>query len=195
MYCLLFLLGSCEIEPFEGGSLSAEEGTEIPIPADNPEPPEEVVEDEEEPDPESEFTTGQLRYRLEDRAVLTIENNAAIERDRTTVVGIDKDSGERIVISFIGTAEGVYLFNNNNSATYYPDFLQSPYVTPSERESGFVEITRFDLQQNQIDGIFQFIAFRAVLDAEGNPVSDSQGNPVLEEVEILNGEFEMIPLN
>ena len=193
--CMALLLSSCEIEPFEGDSLSAEEGSEIPMPADNPDFPEELPEDEEEPDPETEFTTGELRYEIGGRSLLTIENNAAIDGDRTTVVGIDKMSGERVIISFVGNAAGLYIFDQNNSATYHPDFLQFPFLTPLDQESGFVDISRYDLQQNQIDGIFQFVAFRAIRDAEGNTILDPEDNPALEEVEIINGEFEMIPLN
>lgn len=195
MYCLALLFSSCEIEPYEGGTLSTEEGIEIPMPDNSPDLPAELPEEEEEPEPEAEFTTGQMRYEIEERPVLTIENNGAINGDRTTVVGIDKMSGERVVISFVGNAAGLYVFDQNNSATYYPDFLQFPYVTPMDLESGFVEITRYDLQQNQIDGIFQFVAYRALQDVEGNAILDPQGDPVLEQVEILNGEFEMIPLN
>ena len=196
-----FFIWSCDIEPFDANSLTETGESGMPdteMMEEDEESPvmeEEEEEEEMEEEPESEFTTGLIRYEIESRTITSVQNNATIEGNLTTIVGIDKLTGERILISFFGTRNGTYNLDAINEAIYYPDFNARPYSTAVHIGAGLLMITNFDTVNNQIFGTFQFTAYREVLDSLGNPVLDQDGNKTYEFVQLDNGEFEMVPLN
>ena len=193
---LLCLLLSCEIEPFEGGSLSESEGIELPEEVDESlEEESELADNEENTNEGVAFSTGILSFEINNRSFSNDQNNGLINGSRTTVVSVDKLTGERINITFTGNSTGVYMLSDLNEALYFPDFLQEAYSTAVKDGSGSIEITRYDQMNNQIEGLFQFTAYRESKDVLGNVILDPDGNIVFEKVDILKGEFEMIPLN
>ena len=155
----------------------------------------EEEEEEMEEDPESEFTTGIVRYEIENRTIIATQNNATFDGNLTTIVGIDKLTGERIFISFFGDRNGTYNLDVINETLYYSDFNARPYSTGFHIGAGLLMVTNFDMVNNQISGTFQFTAYREVLDFEGNPVFDELGDIIYESIQIDDGEFEMIPFN
>ncbi len=192
----LLLLMSCEIEPFEPDSLSETEGIELPGQEEvSQEEESETAEVEEEVNESIPFSTGTLSFEINSRSFNNDQNNGLIDGARTTVVSVDKLSGERINITFSGNSVGSYMLNDMNVALYYPDFLQEAYSTALNLGSGSLEITRYDQINHQIDGIFEFTAYREREDVLGNVVLDLEGNIVFDRVDLLRGEFEKVPLN
>lgn len=194
LFAILYFLMSCEIEPFEGDSLSESEAIEIPASED--ETREEEAETSEEEFTEGiGFSTGTLSFVINSRSFNNDQNNAVVAGSETTVVSVHKLTGERISIRFNGNSTGLYDLGNVNEALYYADFLQEAYTTALNQGSGVLDVTRYDQINNQIDGLFNFIAYRERKDVLGNVVLDLEGNVVYDRVDILQGEFEMIPLN
>ena len=194
LFAITCLLMSCEIEPFEGDSLSESEVIEIPGSEDETQE-EESETAEEEVDEEIPFSTGTLSFEINSRSFNNDQNNAVVAGSRTTIVSVDKLTGERISITFTGNSDGLYGLGDVNEALYHPDFLEEAYTTALNQGSGALDVTRYDEINKQIDGFFLFTAYRERKDVLGNVVLDLEGNVVYDRVDILEGEFEMVPLN
>ena len=196
LFGLLCLLLSCEIEPFEGDSRTEGEGVDLPEElGESPEEESELTESEEDANEGIAFSTGILSFEINSRSFVNDQNNGLINGSMTTVVSVDKLTGERINITFTGNSTGLYMLNDLNEALYFPDFLQEAYSTAVNLGSGSIEVTRYDQINNQIEGFFEFTAYRERKDVLGNVVLDLEGNVVYERVDILKGGFEKIPLN
>lgn len=194
LFMVLCSLISCEIEPFEGDSLSESEAIEIP--GQDDETLEEATEStEEEVNEGIPFSTGTLSFVINSRSFNNDQNNAVVDGSRTTIVSVDKLTGERISITFTGNSDGLYGLGPVNEALYNSNFLDEAYTTALNLGSGVLDVTRYDQNNNQIDGFFLFTAYRERKDALGNVVLDLEGNIVYDRVDILEGEFEKIPLN
>ncbi len=126
-------------------------------------------------------------------AVLTTQDNVL------TVTAVKADTGEAIILKVenplpdtfnltLGNPSlvnsGSYLDGVNNNNAYVSAFVLGG--------SGQLQITEFDTVGNKVSGTFSFVSARFLLDANGIPVTDANGNPVIETRNITLGEFNKI---
>jgi hypothetical protein len=118
--------------------------------------------------------------------------------DLLTITGTVPDTGESIVLTIenpgVGTFNITAGLGTQNSGVYIETNLENPFVSDGTfGVFGQLNITEFDAQNATVSGTFSFTGVRVVLDVDGNPVLDSNGQPTLETEEITNGIFNKIP--
>ncbi len=169
---LIFQFLSCENEPLTG----------------------EFIIEEENPPGEGQFKAqiaGQEFIAASATAVMTTENELVITGS--------KPGGEDIVLAVSNAAIGSFNLstgaNNDNAGAYFDGSINMlPYLSAqSLGGSGQLQITALDTDAKTVSGTFSFVGFRIKVDANGDPVLDGDGNPVLESKEISRGAFNLIP--
>ena len=118
--------------------------------------------------------------------------------DLLTITGTVPDTGESIVLTIenpgVGTFNITAGLGTQNSGVYIETNPENPFVSDGTfGVFGQLNITEFDAQNATVSGTFSFTGVRVVLDVDGNPVLDSNGQPTLETEEITNGVFNKIP--
>ena len=118
--------------------------------------------------------------------------------DLLTITGTVPDTGESIVLTIenpgVGTFNITAGLGTQNSGVYIETTPENPFVSDGTfGVFGQLNITEFDAQNATVSGTFSFTGVRVVLDVDGNPVLDSNGQPTLETEEITNGIFNKIP--
>ena len=118
--------------------------------------------------------------------------------DLLTITGTVPDTGESIVLTIenpgVGTFNITAGLGTQNSGVYIETNPENPFVSDGTfGVFGQLNITEFDTQNATVSGTFSFTGVRVVLDVDGNPVLDSNGQPTLETEEITNGIFNKIP--
>ena len=118
--------------------------------------------------------------------------------DLLTITGTVLDTGESIVLTIenpgLGTFNITAGLGTQNSGVYLQTISENPFVSDGTfGVFGQLNITEFDAQNATVSGTFSFTGVRVVLDVDGNPVLDSNGQPTLETEEITNGIFNKIP--
>ena len=118
--------------------------------------------------------------------------------DLLTITGTVPDTGESIVLTIenpgVGTFNITAGLGTQNSGVYIETNPENPFVSDGTfGVFGQLNITEFDAQNATVSGTFSFTGARVVLDVDGNPVLDSNGQPTLETEEITNGIFNKIP--
>ena len=118
--------------------------------------------------------------------------------DLLTITGTVLDTGESIVLTIenpgLGTFNITAGLGTQNSGVYLQTISENPFVSDGTfGVFGQLNITEFDTQNAEVSGTFNFTGVRVVLDVDGNPVLDSNGQPTLETKEITNGIFNKIP--
>ena len=118
--------------------------------------------------------------------------------DLLTITGTVLDTGESIVLTIenpgVGTFNITAGLGTQNSGVYIQTNPENPFVSDGTfGVFGQLNITEFDTQNATVSGTFSFTGVRVVLDVDGNPVLDSNGQPTLETEEITNGIFNKIP--
>jgi len=118
--------------------------------------------------------------------------------DLLTITGTVPDTGESIVLTIenpgVGTFNITAGLGTQNSGVYIETNPENPFVSDGTfGVFGQLNITEFDAQNATVSGTFSFTGVRFVLDVDGNPVLDSNGQPTLETEEITNGIFNKIP--
>ena len=118
--------------------------------------------------------------------------------DLLTITGTVPDTGESIVLTIenpgVGTFNITAGLGTQNSGVYIETNPENPFVSDGTfGVFGQLNITEFDTQNATVSGTFSFTGVRVVLDVDGNPVLDSNGQPTLETEEITNGVFNKIP--
>ncbi len=154
--------------------------------------------------PQEEETTveeGQFKATVEGNdfitnattAVLTTSNNVL------TLTAVKGDTGETIILTVENPAEGTFnLTLGNPSLVNNGSYLDgvdnnNPYISVfAMGGSGQLQLTEFDTTTNKVSGTFSFVAVRLLLDANGQPVTDGSGNPVIETRNITVGSFNKI---
>ena len=105
-------------------------------------------------------------------------------------------SGESIVLTVEEAAVGIFNITaglGNLNAGVYLDGSLNPYISAAAfGGSGILEITELDTDNLTVTGTFSFTGARIALDADGNPILDSSGNPVQELIEITSGAFNKV---
>lgn len=115
----------------------------------------------------------------------------------TMVISGIKTSGEVIYLSIENPDVGVFSLTSTsggvNGGTYFPVNGNSFLSEGLNGGTGQLEITELDQDALTVSGTFSFTAVRVQLDANGDPILDSQGNPLFETVTISEGAFNKIP--
>lgn len=115
-----------------------------------------------------------------------------------TIAGTNAN-GAVIVLSIenpgVGTFDLAQVGSGINAGVYYTaSEIANPYITTSvSGGAGVLEITTFDEGEMLVSGNFSFTGVRIQLDANGDPVLDGSGNPVIESKPITDGSFNAIP--
>ena len=173
MLSIVLLQTSCVNEPLEGdfpqvdGSITIDEGefrANVGI---------------------GNFSTGLASGVLSDTNLLTITG---------TVI----ETGESIILTLenpgVGTFNITAGLGTQNSGVYIQTNPENPFVSDGTfGVFGQLNITGFDTQSATVSGTFSFTGVRVILDVDGNPVLDSNGQPTFETEEITNGIFNKIP--
>ncbi|EDM43061.1 hypothetical protein SCB49_12589 [unidentified eubacterium SCB49] len=113
--------------------------------------------------------------------------------------GANQGSDEILSLSVENAEVGSFSLNAGegtlNSAVFtIVEEAANPYTTATALGgSGSMIITELDMTEQIVSGTFGFIANRIKLDAAGNPVNDSSGNPIIETLSASNGEYFQIP--
>jgi len=175
-WLLLFFLAlqfsSCDNEPLEGEF-----------------PQEEVVIAEE----------GQFVATIGGQAWTAGTASAVFDAQNTLVVtGTLTETGQSISLTIENGAVGVFDISagvgNENSGVYIDANQLNPYISAAALGGfGQLEITEINNTDMTISGNFSFEGVRIALDNEGNPITDGNGNPVIENITISNGAFNSIP--
>lgn len=115
-----------------------------------------------------------------------------------TITGTVLETGESIILTLenpgVGTFNITAGLGTQNSGVYIQTNPENPFVSDGTfGVFGQLNITDFDTQNATVSGTFSFTGVRVVLDLDGNPVLDSNGQPTLETEEITNGIFNKIP--
>lgn len=111
----------------------------------------------------------------------------------TTITG-NRFNGDLIVLTLHGSGTGTFDMVSQGEATFGINVEPIAFSTNTDGGSGQVDISLYDADAGLISGTFSFIARRAILDGDGNPVLDGNGNPTFDSVTITDGKFVNIPL-
>ena len=115
-----------------------------------------------------------------------------------TITGTVIETGESIILTLenpgVGTFNITAGLGTQNSGVYIQTNPENPFVSDGTfGVFGQLNITDFDTQNATVSGTFSFTGVRVILDVDGNPVLDSNGQPTFETEEITNGIFNKIP--
>ena len=173
MLSIVLLQTSCVNEPLEGdfpqddGSITIDEGefrANVGI---------------------GNFSTGLASGVLSDTNLLTI-TGTVIETSESIILTLENPG--------VGTFNITAGLGTQNSGVYIQTNPENPFVSDGTfGVFGQLNITDFDTQNATVSGTFSFTGVRVVLDVDGNPVLDSNGQPTFETEEITNGIFNKIP--
>lgn len=172
---IAFQITSCENEPTNA---TPEEDEEI----ENPATEGQFIATIAGAEFEAETTTG----------FLTLEN-------KLVLVGNKASTGEQIVLEVDNAAVGNFTLTNgsssDNNGKYYDGSINDyPFISAdSTGGSGIMQITAINMDSLTVTGTFNFIGGRAMVDVEGNPILDGNGDPVIENIQIAQGAFNAIP--
>ena len=117
-----------------------------------------------------------------------------------TITGVSNNN-TAIVMTASPLATGSYDLtlnptNNDNGASYFD--LQSetfPFLTLGEvGGNGTLNMTAYNETDLIVSGTFNFVAARAVLDGDGNPIVDGNGDVIIENATITQGVFNDIQM-
>lgn len=112
----------------------------------------------------------------------------------TSITGI-KGNGDIIVITFQGVGVGVFnLTGNSGEATFGISTSPTAFSTQNEGGIGEIIVTQYDVELGLASGTFAFVATRALVDANGQPILDENGNPTFDSVTVTDGIFTNISL-
>lgn len=125
---------------------------------------------------------------------------AVLDTDGFLVItGANQGTGEILSLSVENAEVGAFSLNasanTSNSGIYIVlEEAANPYTTATNiGGSGSMMITELDMTAQVVSGTFSLITSRLMLDASGNPVTDSGGVTIKETINISDGEYFQIP--
>ncbi len=142
---------------------------------------------------------GQFVASIEGVEFLAESAGAAFDQFGNFVVSGQKSStGEIITIAVANGAVGTFDITGTgdaNAGVYIDaDMPLYPFTTDDDfGGSGILEILEIDMEAMTVSGTFAMEVGREAVDSEGNPITDGNGNPVIQNISITNGAFNAIP--
>ncbi|WP_026452023.1 DUF6252 family protein [Aequorivita capsosiphonis] len=149
-------------------------------------------------DDQNDADEGQFRAQVDGQEFIAVTATAILNSDNELVITGEKSGGESITLGVTNAAVGSFNLAtsqiNENAGAYFDGSTNVvPYVTAEAFGGlGQLKITELDTAEQTVTGTFSFRGVRLKIDADGNPVLDGSGNPVMEEVEITSGAFNAI---
>ena len=117
-----------------------------------------------------------------------------------TITGVSNNN-TAIVMTASPLATGSYDLtlnptNNDNGASYFDVQSETfPFLTLGELGgNGTLNMTAYNETDLIVSGTFNFVAARAVLDGDGNPIVDGNGDVIIENATITQGVFNDIQM-
>ena len=117
-----------------------------------------------------------------------------------TITGVSSNN-TAIVMTASPLATGSYDLtlnptNNDNGASYFDVQSETfPFLTLGELGgNGTLNMTAYNETDLIVSGTFNFVAARAVLDGDGNPIVDGNGDVIIENATITQGVFNDIQM-
>ena len=117
-----------------------------------------------------------------------------------TITGVSSNN-TAIVMTASPLATGSYdltlnATNNDNGASYFDVQSETfPFLTLGELGgNGTLNMTAYNETDLIVSGTFNFVAARAVLDGDGNPIVDGNGDVIIENATITQGVFNDIQM-
>lgn len=164
-FLILFVFVSCDNEPLEGDF---------------------VVED-------PTLLDSEFKAEVEDFTFVAEEASAVTLQGVTTISGI-RSNGDVINLILSGSGVGAFDLVTEGEATFGIDVAEEAFSTNNYGGSGQVVVTQYDIEAEVISGTFSFTATRILVDNNGQPILDSEGNPSFDQVVVSEGEFNNIAL-
>ncbi|GAB5399382.1 MAG: hypothetical protein Aureis2KO_09670 [Aureisphaera sp.] len=171
---LAFGFTACDNEPLEGEFVQEEQGNSAE---------------------EGEFiaTVGVSNF------VAEIVNATYFTASDVIIINGVKANGEVITLSIGAPDVGTFSLTSSaataNSGTYFPIDGDFYFTEGLNGGTGQLDISSFDQELQTVSGTFAFLGVRQQLDANGDPVLDSSGNPLYESRTISDGAFNSIPFD
>jgi translation elongation factor EF-1beta len=115
-----------------------------------------------------------------------------------TIIGVN-GSNNAITLSVPIVAEGNFILTDTPETDNFASYTDAqsaanPYTSASQTGgSGSMVVTSYDETELLISGSFVFEGTRQAADAQGSPIFDSSGDPIIQSVSITNGLFTSIP--
>lgn len=110
--------------------------------------------DDDDPDPDNNKNTSGLSAQVDGESYSSISVDAVENTSYTAITGTFNENGKGITINIAGIAEDTFDVGQNstqNSATYNMDGGSQELA-----QSGTVEITEYDEENNYVEGNFNF---------------------------------------
>ncbi len=141
---------------------------------------------------------GQFKAQIGGLEFIASTATATLTTDNELVIKGSKPGDEDIILAITDAAVGTFSLTtggtNENSGSYFDGSINVlPYISAQALGgSGQLKISELDTTEKTVSGTFSFIGVRIKVDANGDPIFDINGNPVLENIEISRGAFNKI---
>lgn len=147
-------------------------------------------------DTSGEIVPGSFTALVNDVAFTAAFTTASVNVDGDfTITGVSSNS-TAILLTASPLANGSYDLtlnptNNDNGASYFDVQSETfPFLTLGDiGGGGTLTITNYNETDLIISGTFNFIAARAALDADGEPITDANGDVIIQNASITQGVF------
>ncbi|MDN3723432.1 DUF6252 family protein [Aequorivita sp. SDUM287046] len=147
---------------------------------------------------QNEAEEGQFKAQVSGSEFIASSTSATMTSENELVITGSKPGGEDIVLAITNAAVGTFSLTtggtNENAGVYFDGSANLlPYISAQALGgSGQLKITELNTDAQTVTGTFSFVGFRIKVDANGDPILDGDGNPVLENIEISSGAFNAI---
>lgn len=147
-------------------------------------------------DTSGEIVPGSFTALVNDVAFTAAFTTASVNVDGDfTITGVSSNN-TAILLTASPLANGSYDLtlnptNNDNGASYFDVQSETfPFLTLGDiGGGGTLTITNYNETDLIISGTFNFIAARAALDADGEPITDANGDVIIQNASITQGVF------
>lgn len=141
---------------------------------------------------------GEFKAKVNGQDFLAETASGVLSDDVLVITGLKTTTGESISLSIAEAGVGTFDLTAGTGTQTFGTYIDSntpvnPYISfVAFGGTGEVTLTEMDMELMTVTGTFNFVGGRMQLDAEGNPVLDGNGDPVIETVEVTSGAFNTI---
>lgn len=141
---------------------------------------------------------GEFKAKINGQDFLAETASGLLSGDILVITGLKSSTGESITLSIDGAGVGTFNLTAGTGTQTFGTYIDSstpvnPYISfAAFGGAGEVNITEMDTELLTVSGTFNFVGGRIQLDADGNPVLDGNGDPVIETIEVTAGAFNTI---